>query len=359
MWSFTTRGVHHFAFRSFASAQHVGVPFPITITALDEFNAPVSNFTATAQLAAHAGSGELFRADFEQGLDGFTLDNTLGHGDGLWHLTSARGTQAGPSGSNSLYYGHEEDAEGHGNYDTGTVNEGAALSPPIDLAGILPPVTLDFRHLIQTEVGTNWDRTGVEISTNDGVTFTTVADRSPPVAFPHDSGGRWRTQTVDLTSFARGPARLRFHFDTVDNGGNRFEGWFIDDVRVRGGAFVLPMTPLVTGPFFDGTWTGAVAVLTPGTNVILTATAGTPVANSSEPFVVFGGPGVSIFRSDETNVVVTWTAIPNRSYRVETKTNLEALWESAGPDVMPTNTTGRLTHPVLLPQQFYRVRLLP
>ncbi|HTD68750.1 MAG TPA: M36 family metallopeptidase, partial [Candidatus Limnocylindria bacterium] len=191
IWNFTTRGVHHFAASSVAGTQYVGIPFPITITAKDEFETTVSNFTGTVQFSAKDGSGEIFHADFDSGLNGFVLKNDVGHGNGLWHLTTARGSQPGHSGSTALYYGQNEIANGNGNYDLGSASEGAATSPAINLAGVLPPITLTFNHLIQTELNTNWDHATVEISTNDGDSYEIIAARALP--FTSDSGGLWIT----------------------------------------------------------------------------------------------------------------------------------------------------------------------
>ena len=57
VWQFTTRGVDHFDWNPIASPQAVGVPFPVTIRARDEFGSTVSNFTGTVALrGASVGS---------------------------------------------------------------------------------------------------------------------------------------------------------------------------------------------------------------------------------------------------------------------------------------------------------------
>jgi hypothetical protein len=50
---------------------------------------------------------------------------------------------------------------------------------------------------------------------------------------------------LSLAAFAGDTIRLRFTFNTVDSAANTFTGWFIDDVKVTGGASCpAPIRPL-------------------------------------------------------------------------------------------------------------------
>jgi hypothetical protein len=358
VWQFTTRGVHHFALSSIAATQHAGVPFPLTITARDEFNTTVSNFSGTVQLFATSGSGELFRTDFESGLGGVVIDNSIGNSNGLWHRTVALGAAPGHSPSNSLYFGKDEGTHGNGNYNTGAATEGVATLPPLNLASLPPPLTLRFHHLMQTEVGTNFDRATVEISTNAGASWHIIAARYFPTnGWTNDFGGQWRTQAVDLTAFASDNARLRFHFNSVDGLANDFLGWYLDDVLVSGQPLPLGTTPTNAVPFNNGVWSNTVAVLTPGTNAVITARDAQGHEGQSLPFTVIGLLRLTIAQSGAT-IIVSWDAVPGRSYRVETKTALEDSWGNAG-NITATSGRASFTNSPPPAQEFYRVRVLP
>ncbi len=70
-------------------------------------------------------------------------------------------------------------------------------------------------------------------------------------------------------------------------------------------------------------------------------------------------PFLSISRAG-TNAIVSWTAIPGRTYRVETNGVLESTaWTNAGPDVTASASTASTTNSIIGPQTFFRLRLLP
>jgi hypothetical protein len=70
-------------------------------------------------------------------------------------------------------------------------------------------------------------------------------------------------------------------------------------------------------------------------------------------------PFLSIARAG-TNVVLSWTAEPGRSYRLETNAVFgTTMWTNAGPDIMATSSGISTTNGVFGSQKFYRVRLLP
>jgi hypothetical protein len=358
VWQFTTRGVHHFALSSVAATQYAGVPFPLTITAKDEFNTTVSNFSGTVQLSATSGSGELFRTDFESGLGGIGIDNGFGNSNGLWHLTVALGATPGHSPSNSLYFGKDEGTHGNGNYNVGSATEGVATLPPLNLASLPPPLTLRFHHLMQTEAGTNFDRATVEISTNAGASWQIIAARYFPTnGWTNDFGGQWRTQMVDLTSFASDSARLRFHFNSVDGLANDFLGWYLDDVLVHGQPAPLVMAPTNVSAFNNGLWSNTVAVLTPGTNVVITVRDAQGHEGQSVLLTVIGSLRLMI-EQVVSGIVVSWDAVPGRSYRVETKPTLEDSWTNAG-ELTATSVRASITNSPPPAQKFYRVRVLP
>jgi len=52
-----------------------------------------------------------------------------------------------------------------------------------------------------------------------------------PGDFP---GGAFQHVRADLSAFAGQTVQLRFAFDSVDGGGNAFEGWYVDDIVLLG-----------------------------------------------------------------------------------------------------------------------------
>lgn len=355
VWKFTTRGLHHFAFSSVSGTQYAGLPFPLVLTAQDEFNTTVSNFNGTAALTAAGGSGELFRADFESGTSGITLDNNLGLGHGLWHVTSALGFAPGHSPTNSLYYGQNEGTNGNGSYNNGFGNEGVATLPSLNLGSRPPPHTLRFHHLVQTENSTNWDRTTVEISTNAGASWQIIAARHLATnSWTNDFGGLWRTQSVSLAAFASAQATLRFHFDSVDGVANNFLGWYVDDVVVSGGPPPVALTPTNAG-FVNGVWSNLVTFTEAADGAFLKVSSGA-VVSTLGPLTVLNPPRLTVTRAG-VDVVLRWPTVPGRSYQVEAKGNLDAVWTNAGPVAVASGAILSVTNTLPPWQQFFRVRV--
>jgi methionine-rich copper-binding protein CopC len=179
-----------------------------------------------------ASTTTVFSADFESGLQGFTINNgpIPGHVAGLWHLSTGRGNQAGHSPTHSLYYGRNEGPNGGGDYNVGN-NAGYVTSSPIALptGGRL---VLDFNYLLLTEGNGSFDVASVQVSTNGGATFTTVSSSQSSAQLP--LSGAWRAApTIDLTAYAGQTILLRFSFDTIDSVDNNHEGWYVDDVKIQ------------------------------------------------------------------------------------------------------------------------------
>ncbi|HWD19723.1 MAG TPA: choice-of-anchor J domain-containing protein [Verrucomicrobiae bacterium] len=248
-----------------------------------------------------------YHFDFESGLQGFVLDNNYNEGHGLWHVSSGRAQDAGHSPTHSLYYGQNEGAAGGGNYNTGTANAGVAVSPALSLpAG---PITLSFNYLMAVEPvnGVDADLAYVEVSTDNGATYTTVEQKG--AGLQNNTASQWLSNSVDLSAYAGANVRVRFRFDTVDSSFNNTEGWYLDDVV---------LTTLPNGPLAFQT-------------------------------------------VSQTNgqIQFTWNAAPGQDYQVQYKTNLsQTNWINLGPPltnaVLPySDGLGPDT------QRFYRVRTAP
>jgi len=185
-----------------------------------------------AERAAVLGRLQLvpfFTRDFDLGLQGFTINNTLGAGGGLWHHSTGRRSDGlephSPPGS--LYYGQNENEFGNGNYNTGSAaNEGVVFSPAIALPD-QSVVVVDFNYFLATEGNPDWDI--VEVAADAGAGFVPVLS-SADGRLPTDSGGIWARATADLSAWAGQQVTLRFSFDTRDGIFNDEEGWYLDDL---------------------------------------------------------------------------------------------------------------------------------
>ena len=59
-------------------------------------------------------------------------------------------------------------------------------------------------------------------------------------------------------------------------------------------------------------------------------------------------------------MTIGWSAIPGRTYQVQTKDDLSgSAWQPQPPDVLATNTTAYFTEPLTNAQRLYRVTQLP
>ncbi len=82
----------------------------------------------------------------------------------------------------------------------------------------------------------------------------------------------------------------------------------------------------------------------------------TVVVNDVVPSVV----RITDIKLNNGNVIVTWDAISNRTYRVQQRTNLiSAAWSDVPPDLTATGSSASKTNSLGLSQSFYRVVLLP
>jgi hypothetical protein len=188
-----------------------------------------------------AGAGELvYRADFEADHDGWTIENTPGTGVGLWSRADFCLANSAPSGGDyvlafqflaSCNYSVESLGLGFGLPLVGHVT-----SAPIDLGSADGVTTLVFDYAISTDGAATRDRLTLSAS-EDGLTFTPIADNRPNTGLPdlcdnNTFTSTWRTAALDVSGFAGKLLYLRFHFDTVTAFANSRPGVAIDDVRV-------------------------------------------------------------------------------------------------------------------------------
>lgn len=176
----------------------------------------------------------IFQDNMESGAGNWTIAGSNGvGGPALWHLSTHRAN----SPSTAFYYGRPTTF----NYDTGARNFGSITSAPISLVGVTGSA-LSFAHFLQTENLSPYDSARVQISVDNGATWTDIYVTSL-------STNGMVTRTADLSTYDNNTIRLRFSFDTVDGLFNAFEGWVVDDVVVSGEPQNSPPTANPGGPY--------------------------------------------------------------------------------------------------------------
>ena len=215
-----------------------------------------------------------FSDDIETGINGWTST-------GFWHqqdlsssiantlvptYTSLAPDEGGPqallpsaaSGTTAWWYGEASTGTFIGTQAAGDTplsggrstaeNEGALTSPSINLSTGVTPMLLFSTWWEIESVNPNssgFDLLEVQISTDNGNTFTTIKKLNPYVDpndsdrahKPFSSGGFnrkpvWVIEDIDLTDYVGQTIQIRFNFDTRDALYNGFRGWVIDDVSI-------------------------------------------------------------------------------------------------------------------------------
>lgn len=178
--------------------------------------------------AAHAQQAIAYQTPFDDST-GWTL-NSLWAVDSNPNLAPANPP---PSGTTLNY----NDASGQ---YLGTV-QGTARSPNIDLTSA-PSGTLTFWCDYQTETtGTSYDQRWIRIfnATSGSQLYQgQFAGSGGAISCPAMSS--WHQHTIDMTPYVGTPVQIEFFFNSVDNIGNNYFGWAIDDLRL--------ITPDVTPP---------------------------------------------------------------------------------------------------------------
>ncbi|MFM2091019.1 MAG: hypothetical protein RLZZ127_1508 [Planctomycetota bacterium] len=188
---------------------------------------------------------------------GWTLDAAAGWAYGIPTNTGAGGPGAGATGTAVLA------TVLAGNYPKGSYLS-HATTPVIDAtAGAGKTVTVQFARWLRKR---NGDAAVVEVSGNNGSTWTTVFSDSRAIA-----DGAWSDQAIDITAVAAGQGQVRIRWGLGDDNANgpskQDDGWNLDDIRVVASSPVvidtvppsataaLPGVQAGAGPSYDVTVT--------------------------------------------------------------------------------------------------------
>ncbi len=166
-----------------------------------------------------AYSAIAFSESFEVG-GGRLVVEKLTPSPASWTISNVRAA----SGARSLYFGEA----GAGTYDVAERAAARASTPALTLPAVGVPLTLSFQLFADTEETPGFDRLSV---------IVIKPDSEPRVAWSSDeiggtTMGVFLPITVELGSLAPGE-RVAFEADSVDEKINGFEGFYVDDVRLR------------------------------------------------------------------------------------------------------------------------------
>lgn len=170
-----------------------------------------------------SGGGSFETVYFEE-FDGGSAPgwNRSSASNDLWRLDNSCITAA--TGSHTLAFNQASSCT----YGTGSQVTGWARSPRINLDGNTN-VSLIVSHFWEVEsFNGEFDIMRIQVSTNDGSTWTTVEQRDARDTNPSS----YVVDEIDVSSFISSTFRVRFQFDSVDGVSNNFLGWHVDSVEV-------------------------------------------------------------------------------------------------------------------------------
>lgn len=179
--------------------------------------------------------GLLFHEDFNNPASAGLIQNVTGLPGriaGQWHRSMRRSGDVGHGGGASLYFGQEVS----GNYDSGSATAGWITLPTVDLTDpALLGASLSFNYFLRTDGATDVAR--VLVSTDGGASYAPLAVTGGSASNTDkllDPSSYWRRAAFELDAYLGQQIRVRLEFDTVDNLANHLEGWYVDDLAVRG-----------------------------------------------------------------------------------------------------------------------------
>ncbi len=309
VWRFTTLGEDHFAWSQVPSPQFVGQPFIATVTAKDSFNTTVTNFTGAIRLNAQPG----------------TRDVTVGTGTGA--STYPMAAFFHDARSQVIYLASEL-----GPARRLTALALNVLAPPGQTMNnwtIRIKRTSLSNYSIPAWETNNWTTVYQknETVTNRGwvsFEFTTPFDYNGINNLMVDFSFNNASFTFDGECQVTPPAlarSLNFSSDSLFGDPLAWTGTdspapYADkatpNIRLSSIIAPIPITPGLSGPFLDGAWSGALTVLTAGTNVHLRADDGAGNFGDSNPFNVLLANDLSISMSNSPapvnlNSLLTYT----------------------------------------------------
>ncbi len=183
-----------------------------------------------------------------------TTNNPLNY----WTVTATPTTPKWESTTNAFYTSPSCYTDSKDGVYANTATVTMTLTNPIDLSGYSNP-RLSF--WTKFDIETDWDYGQVEISTNNGSTWTPLAGNYTnlgtgsfqPIGQPLYDGTQlnWVREEISLTGYNSNQVKLRFKLRT--DGSVQKDGWYVDDIGIIVyTAANVQLTAMIEG-FYDGT----------------------------------------------------------------------------------------------------------
>ena len=332
----------HFAWGNIASPQLVGTPFAATITARDEFNTVVSNFTGTVALSGTTAGSQRSTSNLVIQTEASiinsvgTILNNLGYpydfvttstlsslnltnyttvimgmdGGMVEYADMAHLAMAVNSGTKLIVLGGSSYlpfASGlndffirinTNNYDWTTVSGSPDLSvttPGHPLAAGIPATYSFINHGASYYMARVTDGSATTVATNgDGFACLTTK--------PVGAGGVVMFINVADDSFWGNAGDFNVLNTVISNALQWAE---------TGGSVPIPITPTNSGNFVNGAWTGDITVFQPATNMNLVATASSGHRGASTNFDVLLANDLSVAIADRPDPVAVGGYLTN------------------------------------------------
>ncbi|MDZ4286935.1 MAG: hypothetical protein U0984_03200, partial [Prosthecobacter sp.] len=332
VWSFTVAPVgppKRFEWEPMPSVVSADGPFSARVTAYDEYDNPVTNFSGNAALSTIGGGPE----------------TTTGTGTLLWEFPFA--TYFHDARTQSIYLPSEVGPAG------------SLTSLALDVATLpgqtLNNFTIRMRHTTKAVYSSgsqqNWENTGwtTVYQSNKTVTstgwnwfvFTTPFDYDGTSNLMVDISFNNNSYTTYGQSRATPASTLRSLCHLTDSNYGDPLTWVgtlpygtmsysLPNLRFRRSEFGLPISPSGIGPFSNGTWSGDLTLALPGGPIRILAqlASDNTVFGLSDPFDVVAAPAVTLnaeplFTGGATNTI-SWASLgANYEYEIQQSTAVD------------------------------------
>ncbi|MDB6018342.1 MAG: hypothetical protein JWR19_2831 [Pedosphaera sp.] len=230
--------VDHFQWGAIASPQAVGVPFSATITAKDYLNATATNYGGTVAMgAAVTGDGLATRTIVGN------LVPTVAYGGGY-----------------TIGYAFNP-------------NTNLTVTAVRAYTGTKVSIWTDAGELLASQSVSNnpgvWVETplATPLQLNASTTYRVACYTANDYSYASSNGTNTFADGTMIGSYES-------YGDTFPNAVDATHWWLVDLRYVVGFGLTVPITPTVSGNFTNGVWTGSVAALSTGSNVVMTADGG-------------------------------------------------------------------------------------
>jgi len=311
----------HFTWSAIPSPQWVGVPFPVTLTAEDASN-NVVDFRLPVTLSAI--------------IPGSTLGtNTL--------LNSPAADQSATDPTN------------YPDYTLGyafTVNTNVYVTHVRSYFGDKVSIWNESGQLLATQAVVSVPGTWVDTPLSSPV-FLSAGDTYLVAVHEYQAEYFWSDSLPD--TFANGTINETFwdQGDVFPQTADPFTQWYYVDVRYGTDFYAAGVNPVTVATFTNGVWSGSVAVLQAGTNVMLQAVAGAGSAGVSGAFNVLSAPKLAISGLSNNAVVLSWPASATGFNLVQSSTMSNWTNDPVSPAVVSNyNVVTNLSTPTAT---FYRL----